>query len=332
MAHCLRDDRASLFSVNSDQFFSALSSRASTPLPLGSQTLPNHEGASSEPATPLITGDPLKQRWTLPFTSHSKSRPGYLRLFPKSLLGHLKRGQPKSGADSTALVRSQELGNPNNTPNTAALTLASSPTTQRNTTQQSPNEIADATAPSPHVRRSTALDEHRIPHDSGYIAVEKIIRNIRAYLSHKRHVSCSAVPNAQISSSENQAPIEALSYMRVEGIERSADTYLITTGDIARILDIVIMGLQDTGGGAHQRAPSRNVSEPVLQGKAGKPSLETGAIVPRMSNQADPATTFSSVQPTFSSTGLVPSYEYRFSQGSFPTATFISRQSVTEVN
>lgn len=332
MAHCLRDDRASLFSISSDQFFSALSSRASTPLPLGSQTLPIHQGASSEPVTPPITGDPLKQRWTLPLTSHSNYRPGYLRLFPKSLLGHLRRGQAKSGADRTVIVRSQELGNPNNTPNTAALTLASSPTTQRNTTQQSPNEVTDDTAPSPRLRRSPALDGLRISYDSSQIAVERIICNIRAYLSHRRHIGCSAVPSAPVSSSENRAPIADFSGKRLEGLERSADTYLITTDDIAGIMDIVVVGLQETQDEIHERSPSRDVSEPIIQSKAGRPTLETGAIVPRMSNQADPATTFSSVQPTFSSTGLVPSYEYRFNQGSFPTATFISRQSVTEVN
>lgn len=325
------DHRASLISIGNDQFFSAPSSRASTPVILEPSSLTRaHLGVSSEPVTPFLIDSTLKQRWTLPFTRHQHpEEPAYLSLFPKSLSGHLQQSQPGTGADSPLFRVLYELANPNNTPNTATLNMTPSPRSQRSVVQQSPTGFADLTVPSLRLRRSPALDDLRVPYRSSHASVESIICNIRAFLSHRRHTGCSQLPNAPVPSSENRSPVKTPPGKEVEGAEQSADTYLITTNDIASILEIVTMGLQGIHG---EKSPAGFLSRLLPRGNTDRPSMGSRAIMPRMSTHADPATTFSSVQPTFSSTGAALGHERKINERGVPTVTYISRQSVTEVD
>ncbi|KAI1502192.1 hypothetical protein F5X99DRAFT_380191, partial [Biscogniauxia marginata] len=162
--------------------------------------------------------------------------------------------------------------------------------------------------------------------------VEGILGNICAYLSDKRYDDCPRSIDTVSVSNENHFP--SLNFRPDDGIINDGrlkpptspiESYLVTTHDIATILDIVITGIR--------RFPDGNTDigcqslmfprEPLV-----KPNHRTKMMVLPVPTIADPATTISSVQPCFSLTAF-PGSSRRHTQ--VAKSTFISRQSITEV-
>ncbi|KAK8034569.1 hypothetical protein PG993_009564 [Apiospora rasikravindrae] len=107
---------------------------------------------------------------------------------------------------------------------------------------------------------------------------------------------------------------------------RDIDTYLVSTDDIAEILDIVIAGLRKS----HDRHLSTGCLSVLLPShiRARAGTHEKG-IFPQCSKSADPATTISSVKSAFSAAGygkdLGITHTLRNNK-----AIIVSRQSITE--
>ncbi|CAJ2504826.1 Uu.00g122200.m01.CDS01 [Anthostomella pinea] len=135
--------------------------------------------------------------------------------------------------------------------------------------------------------------------------VEGILSNIRANLSDKRHNDCPQRTSIARASNENRVPsprassdLDTTNNDRPRQPASLTDSYLVTTTDIAGILDIVIAGIRNT----HVESSSAACLSLLLPRETqSKPKIK--AIVPGRPNIVDPVTTFSSVQPSFSLTG-----------------------------
>lgn len=326
---------------NTDQFFSAPSSLTGTPIlhPLESR-MPSRSdhGQSSGPmmsAPAPNHEDAPAQGWnlTLPFASNRWSEIGYRYLSPKPLLSLLRRGltgsepAPRDPVHGTAV---EEPENPVNTPNTALLVSpAKSPSpSPPDLSQQGPTTPAMGSVDPPGVPLLTRLDGIRVTSRTSHPSTYDIVRNVRAYLSDKRHTHCTGSQQSLVSLKENRPPnVNSSSENYTSSSDRAASAYIITTSDIMSILDIVMKGLQE----AQDRQPSPSGS--LLKLLPRSPTDGPKAIFPRASFRADPTTTVSSVQPTFSPSGGVDDPRgCDESRRNTPRATFISRRSIIEVD
>ncbi|KAI1323907.1 hypothetical protein F5Y16DRAFT_424555 [Xylariaceae sp. FL0255] len=144
--------------------------------------------------------------------------------------------------------------------------------------------------PATHPRKEPETSRQRI---------ENIVNRIRLYLSDRRYrlqsEICTAKTSRQtiIERSKSQLPERDRSHL--ENLSRSDDWYLVTTANIAGILDIVITGLRDP-----ERA-TRPESMPLnfFFCKAWKPVLQAKCIAPTKSCPADATTTTYCVMPCF---------------------------------
>ncbi|KAK7953802.1 hypothetical protein PG988_014496 [Apiospora saccharicola] len=172
--------------------------------------------------------------------------------------------------------------------------------------------------------RSTPQRNSTVPAEE----TENIAEDIKAYLSHRRHRTCDVVPG---TSHRNRQPTPRPSLVPVSGAEtiraqsnETVETYLVSTNDIAEILDIVIGGLR----ALHDKHPSTGclstLTPSYTRSRAG--TIGKG-IFPQCSTFADPATTISSVKSAFSAAGYAKDHTPRNNK-----ATIISRQSITECN
>ncbi|KAI0026235.1 hypothetical protein F4780DRAFT_785416 [Xylariomycetidae sp. FL0641] len=166
----------------------------------------------------------------------------------------------------------------------------------------------------------------------GKESIERIVCNIRAYLSDRRHDDGSTdefrLPS---TSQENHLPprdsSRDISILNDGRLKPPTERYLVTTNDIAGILDIVIAGIRLM----HDDSIDNDCLSRLLpQASVCKPSPKLQAIVPKTPSLAEPATTISSVRPSFSMSGGCPGGHRRHHSGS--KCTIISRQSITEVN
>ncbi|KAI1141387.1 hypothetical protein F5Y05DRAFT_259472 [Hypoxylon sp. FL0543] len=158
-------------------------------------------------------------------------------------------------------------------------------------------------------------------------ATDAIVRNIRAYLSDKRHNNCSPQSAMLRIVSENQPPSKLQARQNTQNASETAtDSYLVSTKDIAGILDIVIAGVRCI---YHDGSVARCLSMLLPKEALPKPILKLKAIIPSSPSIADPATTISSVRPSFSVASRPTSQS---DQHSSARTTFISRQSITEVS
>ncbi|KAI0514951.1 hypothetical protein F5B22DRAFT_636792 [Xylaria bambusicola] len=133
--------------------------------------------------------------------------------------------------------------------------------------------------------------------------MDGIFRNVRTFLAAKRH---GIDPLATTTIGENDKPSSSKQTMPdIRYLEPPEDHYLITTDNIAGILDIVIAGvcsIHDNKGLPDCR------SLLFARGQRTKPTLRVENIIPSDPAVAEPATTFCSPQPCFSSSdGLVDS-------------------------
>ncbi|KAI1763352.1 hypothetical protein GGR53DRAFT_369336 [Hypoxylon sp. FL1150] len=341
--------RISVNSLDEDQFYSAPSSRIATRhASLAPRNLQEEKGQdvlSSEPlvsvcqpgstvptAPPENTGSPvpksaLKTRWTTPFAMRHHD-PKHHHFCPKPVGRRLHRpfyGTSESLPLLQPVTNEWEVG-----PSGYTTPIVPSP--------GSPIAISHPCSayygsPSPLLGRpqypaSSPLDDLMTLDRQG---TDSIIRNICAYLSGRKHNDCSTRPGTLETSHENRplswrfrSDLDARQNSKTRPIEATADSYLVTTNDIAGILDLVIAGIRRF----HDEGPGAGCLSMLLPQEALlKPTPSIKAIIPMSPTIADPATTISSVQPSFS---LASSPRY---QGQYDTArtTFISRQSITEV-
>lgn len=157
---------------------------------------------------------------------------------------------------------------------------------------------------------------HSTPQRNSTVPVEEtenIVEDIKAYLSYRRHRACDAVSGTRDQTCQpTPRPSEAV------------DTYLVSTNDIAEILDIVIGGLR----ALHDKHLSTGCLSTLPPGHTrSRAGTYKKGIFPQCSRFADPATTISSVKSAFSAAGYAKDHTPHNSK-----ATIVSRQSITEFN
>ncbi|OTB13225.1 hypothetical protein K445DRAFT_368668 [Daldinia sp. EC12] len=267
----------------------------------------------------------LKQRLPTPFAVHHHRNPRRHHFCPKSINRRFHRtfrGTSESVPILQPLVNDSSVDS-----NGYRKHLVSSPGSPTETDCWSP-AYPGARTPQSELEESTLDNLLTINRQ----AANTIVCNIRAYLSSRRHNDCSSRTERPASIDENLAPVSRFwtgqDNFRIwhPGVDEMAtDSYLVTTGDIAGILDIVIAGIRRV------RNDSSSVEclsmllpkEPLV-----KPTPIMDAIVPGAPSIADPATTISSVRPSFSTSSCS---DYHSQCMDTARTTFISRQSITEV-
>lgn len=234
--------------------------------------------------------------------------------------GGLKRGGNVPGADHTL---SEELINTEK--------LVSSPAPPVTTKCWSSISIGNRSSScAMRGTRAASLDASYVDNPvAARRAIESIVANIRAYLSDRRHDRCcfragrlgENRPTPQVAGARPECDDEAQS-----PDDEEIDNYLVSTNDIAGILDIVIAGLRCLHEG---RVPTGSLSVFLRKDPNARFSTSSGKIIPPASSVADPATTISSVDPLFSLDGR---HKSAGPSDKCIKATIISRQSVTEVS
>ncbi|KAI1080015.1 hypothetical protein F5B20DRAFT_148101 [Whalleya microplaca] len=351
MAQRLATDlnRSSITSVGDDQFYSAPSSH------IGSRhvsliTAPaaaNSTTSSLDYLVPVLESDiasttsaptshdrrstrTWKPRWAMPFATQHQHDPKHHHICRRFHEGN------HASSKTTPLVQSFVNKHTEHDSDMLATeplisSLAPPITTRRWSSVYTGNQFAE----SPPTSRSYSFVDPRLDGKVGMDRqdINAIVCNIRAYLSDKRHDQCSPPLARPLAANENQTPSSVLqvgetSFGNNSSQENgsSTDSYLVTTSDIAGILEIVIAGLRHID---DQSSPAECLSLLLPKEPIARPTPHLKAIVPMVPSIADPATTISSVQPSFSST------HFSGHRGHYLGATrttFISRQSITEVH
>ncbi|KAI0966238.1 hypothetical protein F4678DRAFT_466818 [Xylaria arbuscula] len=159
--------------------------------------------------------------------------------------------------------------------------------------------------------------------------LDGIVCNVRAFLAARRQNGRTGIMST-VATNENDIPLSpaqtALDQTHLQLPALPDDQYLITTDDITGILDIVIASVSNI---QDERIQTDCRSRLFPNATHVKPTLRTQDIVPGMSAIADPATTICSPQPCFSS---ATNSENKGQVSPTPKTTYISRQSITEIN
>ncbi|KAI2609922.1 uncharacterized protein GGS25DRAFT_239203 [Hypoxylon fragiforme] len=337
MAHHHAIDRKSVGSLD-DNFYSAPSSRVvsrhvslamaprelqetshdTVPPPdsLISASLPGHSAPIFSGAQSPTLKSASKQRWAIPFTIRHQHNPKHHHFCPKPIGRRIHRTFHRT-SDTVPLVQ-PIMDKLNEEFSGFTSPMISSPA----------SPLALYTKPShskgAYSNPSVSIDKQ---------GADAIVCNIRAYLSNKRHVDCSSQTGMLRMDDENKPPTlklqkgenTRLQSHNIAG-ETAVDSYLVTTNDIAGILDIVIASLRHVDEGS-PAVECLSMMLPKESQPRPKPKLK--AIIPGSATIADPATTISSVQPSFSFAGYSGRHEQHLDS---PKTTFISRQSITEVS
>ncbi|KAI1268044.1 hypothetical protein F5Y18DRAFT_277361 [Xylariaceae sp. FL1019] len=160
--------------------------------------------------------------------------------------------------------------------------------------------------------------------------IDDVVSNIRAYLFARRHSDCTGRTGGKTGKGNRPSPFKHGPFCDA-GIAPDAppvapDRYLVSTNDIANILDIVIAGLREP---QPHVCRSYSHSDVLSSDSESMPMLAGERIVPGTSSLADPAVTVSSAQPCFTDSFYSPFVE---SSSKTPKITYVSRRSTTEVN
>lgn len=156
--------------------------------------------------------------------------------------------------------------------------------------------------------------------------IQAIVRKIQTFLAQRHHGNCLLPAHDTSRGVSCGGATGVQSHATTEG--PSPDSFLVSTRDIAGILDIVIAGLR-TLHDEHFSGGCLTVLLPT--GGHAKPSTASGALIPHCSGLADPATTISSVRSAFIHSSADESSRRGTTLRNL-RATIITRQSVTEVN
>lgn len=245
----------SVSSLEDEQFFSAPSSR------IASRHVSVHYWKRIHGDQPEMSPGPDEPSMTSALTSenHSSFPKSKLRLqIPehqendhrspkKAIIGYADQTRPRFATgvpkfepdmDSETSTEIEHSSRP--------VRLMSSPAPPVTTKRWSSISIGAAKSPQPRKSKSTDLvDTHFDDPIVVRRGVESIVSNIQAYLSHKRHEDCT--PSSTAGSPPSQSPARSASpdSVRRESSERehqnsdeSPESYLVTTRDIAGILDV----------------------------------------------------------------------------------------------
>ncbi|KAI1843771.1 hypothetical protein JX266_010030 [Neoarthrinium moseri] len=155
--------------------------------------------------------------------------------------------------------------------------------------------------------------------------IEGIVASIRAYLSDRRHDSCS-YHWVQNQSHPAQGSYRSSRTQNENGSSHGGlGEFLVSTSDIAGILEIVITGLRHL----HEEYVPTGCSSVLLpRDLNARPTTNPDKIMLPAPCLADPATTISSVQPLFSALEA----QTFGAKTQCTKATIVSRQSVTKVS
>ncbi|KAI0011544.1 hypothetical protein F4779DRAFT_637011 [Xylariaceae sp. FL0662B] len=344
-------NRSSIGSLEDDQFYSAPSSRINSrhvslvaaPTEVTSTTRPPESLVSVLRFDPTPTAPPptpqtpsirhtLKSRWATPFASiQHQHNPKHHHLCSTYLSRRFHKADhalPKTAPRLTASKNSKHEFD-----RLVTERLISSPAYPVTTRRWSSVHASNQPVMSPSSTRSYSLIDSRLDGQTGMDrqAIDGIVCNIRAYLSDKRHDQCSPRLAMSLTANENRPPSSGLQVdenttqsRHVRENEPLTDSYLVTTGDIAGILEIVIAGLRHVD---DQNSLTACLSLLLPKESLAKPTPNVKAIIPIRPSIADPATTISSVQPSFSLTRCSGQHKHYLDA---TRATIISRQSITE--
>ncbi|KAI1400121.1 hypothetical protein F4819DRAFT_385544 [Hypoxylon fuscum] len=347
MAQRFSSNRMSAGSLDDDDpFYSAPSSRVASrhaslmPAPRNLQDETNLSTLTSEPlvsicqpggafsvAAPenqsLEPKRALKPRWTIPFTTRHDHNPKHHHFCPRPIS---RRFHKTFHSTSKSIPLLQPLADELDAERSNFTTpLVSSPGPMGRWSSAYNEDLRSGKSPS-------LIESPFDPINISRQGTDSIVSNIRAYLSTRRHNDCSPQPGTIPSANENRplswrfrtsGNAHRGSYTRAT--EASTDSYLVTTNDIAAVMDIVIAGIRRIHSeGSTVRCLSMLLPKEALP----KPILNVKAIIPMSPVVADPATTISSVQPSFSLAGGSAHHTHYLDA---PRTTFISRQSITEV-
>ncbi|OTA91929.1 hypothetical protein M434DRAFT_32322 [Hypoxylon sp. CO27-5] len=340
MAQCSIFHRTSVGSLDDDQFYSAPSSRHASliaaqfnPQETGHSPLPLEPPVAicqprrcisvspTETQSPVSTGT-LKPRWPRSLTMGIHHYPKYRHFCPKPLGRHSDRTLHKTSDSITLQPLTNALDIGTNGYTTPLISCATSPIATDHWAMCPGNQ-------SPRSERSHSSIDLPLgnPISIDKQAIDAIVRNIRAYLSNKRHNDCSLQSGTLQVANENHpsSKLQIRQGSHELACETAADNYLVTTSDIAGILDIVIARVRCIH---HDGSAARCLSMLLPKEALLKPIPNITAIVPGSPGIADPATTICSVKPSFS----IASCSTYHDHDQDPTrTTFISRQSITEV-
>ncbi|KAI1102872.1 hypothetical protein F4804DRAFT_249534 [Jackrogersella minutella] len=350
MAHYPAVERKSVISLDNDHFYSAPSSRRASrrdslmiaPRNLEEET--THGGMPSGPPvsicqpgrfTPVTPPPPppppaqspppirtSKSKWAVPLIMRHHHNPKHRHFCPKPLGRRFHRS---FHGTSESIPLLQPLTNESSIDiNPFTSPLISSPASPIVVDRWS---SVCTGSNSPRSERShSSVDPINIDRQG----TDAIVSNIRAYLSGRRHNNCSS--RTGVSSTDKNHPPSKLQANQITSREShagpsgtAAETYLVTTDDIAGILEIVVAGIRSIhrGGSAARCLSMLLPKEPLI-----KPSPNLNAIIPGSPSIADPATTITSVQPSFSMSRCSGHHSHYLDAS---RTTFISRQSITEV-
>ncbi|KAH9907536.1 hypothetical protein F4778DRAFT_545300 [Xylariomycetidae sp. FL2044] len=341
MPRCLASDRISIGSLEDDQFYSAPTSRVASrhvSVVPPTHSLEDEKNSNARPSEPLVSvchpdseSEPLRSMPSQespgagPLNSKSDAHngtegAGIHMPDPQPISRHRKNERLKSKVNQilaekslNSTVKSTPAGIAATPRNPICSYTPSSITARRWSSiyMDHDRSLPDNGIAQPYrssqIPGSTAMHEHEI---------DGIVRNIRAYLSGRRH-ECLAhtLGENQVPPSRGRPDDGPTQNTRVRPLGREKDSYLVTTNDIAGILDIVMSGI---GGMQNDGLALPCLSVLLPKEPATKPWPHRKAIYPAVSVIADPATTIDSGGDTINIGPL--------------RTTFISRQSITEVN
>ncbi|KAJ8131102.1 hypothetical protein O1611_g2528 [Lasiodiplodia mahajangana] len=139
--------------------------------------------------------------------------------------------------------------------------------------------------------------EPQLDYYIGKHETDSILSNVRTYLSTRQRVKNPRKPTL-IVTNENNTLVTSIQAPADNPLPASPENqYLVTTDNIARILDIVVAGVRGI-----QADGVQPDCQSLLFFNAGhaKPTLRNQNIIPGVSAAAEPATTICSPQPCFS--------------------------------
>lgn len=258
-----------------------------------------------------------KGNWTLPFKHQSDTKHRHFCAKPMiSRVATKRLSSFEYDADAVTL-RSQSYEELHEEPLTIEQ-LVSSPAAPITTERWSSTSIG---SPLRFVKSHSSLggicsqDQAASKND-----IETVVSDICTYLSGMRHDDC---PRA---SAHSRSTTPARESGETSAIDPGDESFLISIDDIAEILDIVIRGMRKLHG---KHIPTGCLSVLLRKDSNARPSAGSNSIVPPSSCLVGPATTFSSVKPLFTAIGHGEVHQFETKS---TRATFISKQSVTEVS
>ncbi|KAI2627040.1 hypothetical protein GGS26DRAFT_592660 [Hypomontagnella submonticulosa] len=319
-----------------DKFYSAPSSRlASRHVSLIAHDLSEEVNHRAPPSEPLVASPPetqlpasksaVKPKWPFHFSARRHHNPKHHHFCPRPITRRFHRA---FHGTSESIPLLQPLRNRSDT----ELSDYMEPLTSSHALPASPimtgrwSSVHTRTQ-SPRSARSNSLIDFslRDPISITRQGADAIVCNIRAYLSDRRHNDCLQRTEILPTANGNRPSLVAFRAGHTEANEPTGDSYLVTTNDIAAILDIVIAGIRSlhnyssAAGCLSMLLPKESLPKPI-------PCMK--AIIPGSPTIADPATTINSAQPSFSMTGSSGHHEHYLDS---LRTTIISRQSITEV-